>query len=147
MAFVDDVLSSGALPSLALTMRFAARRQVLLAHNIANLDTPGFQPRNVSPAQFQKLLGEAIDRRRSATGGAHGRLDWRPTREILRGPNGSLRLEPRTPSGNILFHDRNNRDLERLMQDLAENVAAFRLASDLMRNRVANLRAAIAERV
>lgn len=69
------------------------------------------------------------------------------TREIEIGRDGSLRLNPRTSSGNILFHDRNNRDLERTMQSLVENASAFRVATDLLRNRTTALRDAMAERV
>ena len=55
--FLDDVVNSGAIPALEMTMRFAGRRQALLAHNIANLDTPNFQPKDVSPRWFQRMLG------------------------------------------------------------------------------------------
>jgi flagellar basal-body rod protein FlgB len=144
---LDDVVNSGAIPTLELAMRFAGRRQTILAHNIANLDTPNFQPRDVSTSDFQKLLGEAIDRRREKTGGERGPLEWQETREIRQGPGGSLRLNPRTPSSGILFHDRNNRDLERMMQDLAENVGVFRVTTDLLRSQFSQIKDAIGERV
>lgn len=145
--FLDDVLSSGAMPTLEATMRFAARRQALIAHNIANLDTPNFIQMDASPAEFQNLLREAVDERRKRTGGQHGDLRWRESDQITRDENGDLTLAPGTPSGNILFHDRNNRDLERLMQAQAENVAVFRVASDLLRSRYQLIQGAIAERV
>lgn len=145
--FLDDVVNSGAIPALEMTMRFAGRRQALLAHNIANLDTPNFQPRDVSPRGFQRMLGEAIDRRRARTGGERGRLEWRQTREIRLDARGGMQLRPETPSPGILFHDRNNRDLERMMQDLAENVAVFRIATDLLRNQYSKIHDAIGERV
>lgn len=141
--FIGDVVNGGAIPVLELTARFAARRQAILAHNIANLPTPGFQPTEVSPEGFQRLLGEAIARRREAGGGP---LEWRETREIARDGD-DLRLEPRTASRNILFHDRNNRDLERMMADLTENVAVFRVATDLLRSRYQLIGSALAERV
>lgn len=75
-----------------------------------------------------------------------GELRWKETREVSRDGAGRLRLTPETPSGNVLFHDRNNRDLERTMQALAENAAAFRLATGLLRTRVQQMRNAIAER-
>jgi hypothetical protein len=58
-----------------------------------------------------------------------------------------MRLKTDTPSGGVLFQDRNNRDLERLMQDVAENSAAFRVASDLYRQQAGMVRSAMAERV
>ncbi len=139
--FVRDVIGGGEIPVLELTARFAARRQELLAHNIANIDTPDFRPRDVSPSGFQRVLGEAIDRRRES-----GRFEWRPTREIRR-DGADLRLVPRSASGNILFHDRNERDLERMMADLSENLAVFRMATDLLRSRYGLINGALVERV
>lgn len=145
--FISDLVNSGALPSLQMTVRFAGERQRLLAHNIANLSTPNFRPLDVSPAQFQKTLREAIDRRDGREGGMTGALEWRETAQIRRGRDGEMRLVPRTASGNILFHDRNNRDVERLMQDHAENLSVFRTATELLRSRMQVLRETMAERV
>ncbi|HBS28722.1 MAG TPA: hypothetical protein DEB06_04555 [Phycisphaerales bacterium] len=151
--FIEQLTNADALPTLERMAQFAARRQDLLAHNIANLSTPGFQQRDVSTADFQASLREAVDRRRSATGGVRGDLPLADSREVRIDRTGSLSLTPSTDSGGggggggVLFHDRNNRDLERLMQDLVENLSAFRLAGDLLRNRMGLLQSAIAERV
>lgn len=145
---IGNVTSSGALPALEATMRFAARRQELLAHNIANADTPDFRPLDVDPAGFQRSLGEAIDRRRaSASRGASGELNLGGSGQIRPDGRGGFTLEPGTSSGNVLFQDRNNRDLERMMQALAENTVVFRQASELMKQQMNLLRGAIAERV
>ncbi|MEM1185828.1 MAG: hypothetical protein AAGI53_12615 [Planctomycetota bacterium] len=145
--FLDQLDTAGALPALETTMRFAARRQTLLSHNIANIETPNFRPADVDPAHFQRVLGEAVhERRLRTTSGTNGRLTLERTRQIEQGADGGLSLTPRTSSGNILFHDRNNRDLERMMQALAENAGMFRATTDLMRSRVSILQAAIAER-
>jgi flagellar basal-body rod protein FlgB len=141
--FLSDVTSAGPLPALELTVRFAGERQRLLAHNIANISTPDFQPMDVDPASFQRLLGRAIQDRRHRP----GELPWRQTSQIRRTDAGDLRLEPAAPSRNILFHDRNNRDVERMMQDLAENAATFRVAVDLIRQHTSMIRNALAERV
>ncbi len=144
--FVNDVLSSGAMPTLSAMMRYAGQRQTLLAHNIANLSTPNFQQMDVSPDHFQKVLSKAVDERRSRTGGMFGELKLAGDRQIEIGKGGAMRLNPARPSGNILFHDRNNRDLEQLMQDLTENVGAFRLATDLMRQQNNQIKDALSER-
>lgn len=146
--FIDEVTSSGAMPALEMMLRFAGSRQRILAHNVANFDTPNFQPADVSTSGFQSALREAVQRRRESTGGEHGHLDWRDTGEVrvARGASGTIELSPETSSGNILFHDRNNRDLERTMQDLVENATVFRTAADLMRGRAELLRQAMSER-
>jgi flagellar basal-body rod protein FlgB len=143
---IADLANSGAIPSLELTLRFAGERQKLIAHNIANASTPDFRPVDADPARFAQRLREAIQERRRRTGGEHGSLNLPRTAEIQSGPNGELLLRPRTPAGNILFHDRNNRDMERLMQQNAENVAVYRLSAELLRSRYDLLKSAIAER-
>jgi flagellar basal-body rod protein FlgB len=145
--FIGDVLNSGAIPSLEATLRFAGERHRLIAHNIANLNTPAFQSKDVSPAGFQRALREAVERRRERQGGTEGEFEPIETREISQAADGRLTLTPTTPSGNILFHDRNNRDLERLMQDHAENAGVYRLSADFLRSRYTQLREALAERV
>ncbi|HHN77818.1 MAG TPA: hypothetical protein ENK11_03960 [Phycisphaerales bacterium] len=146
MGIINQIDNAGALPALEKMMRFAAGRQKLIAHNIANFDTPDFRPVDVDPRAFQDQLAEAVEERRGRDPGS-GELVMKATREVEPLADGRLRLDPRTGSGNILFHDRNNRDLERTMQSLVENAAMFRLASDLYRNRSRLLRDAIAERV
>jgi len=146
--FIRDLATTGAMPALEMTLRFAGQRQTILAHNIANIDTPDFQPRDVDPEAFQSLLGDAIERRRERTGGAFGALQWPETRQIRHTTErGGLALRPQSPGGGILHHDRNNADLERMMQDLVENAAAYRVAADLLRTQRSQLQNAIAQRV
>lgn len=144
---IEALVSSGSLPVLEQSLRFAGARQRVLAHNIANLETPNFQPLDVDPREFQRTLAAAIDERRERTGGTRGELAMRSSSQIEFTPGGGLKLTPATVSGNILFHDRNNRDLERSMQDLAENAGAYRVAAGLLRSRMSILRSAISERI
>jgi len=148
--FIDGLLNSDSMPVLEAAAQFAARRQGVLVHNIANFSTPNFQQRTLSVEDFQSTLAEAVSDRRSRFGGSRGNLNLRETPEIrsVNDSFGQMRLEvtPTTSSGNILFHDRNDRDLERSMADLAETVAAFRVATDLFRSRIELLQSAITER-
>ena len=147
---IGELSGGGAIPALEMTMRFAGARHRVIAHNIANISTPDFRPMDVSVTDFQRVLGEAIDKRReggSGAGAAAGELMIKETRELRRAANGGLELRPITPSGGILFHDRNNRDTERLLQDLVENATVFRVASDLLKSRYQMLNTAIGERV
>ena len=143
---IGDLTNTGAIPTLELMTRFSAARQRIIAHNVANLDTPGFEQLDASPAAFQKALGRAVETRRQTTG-EEGPLLFQGTDQVKTGADGSMTLVPGTPSGNILFHDRNNRDLEGLMADQAENGAVFRTSIELLRSRYAVLNAAISERV
>lgn len=142
-----DLSNAGAAPALTQMLRFAAQRQRLIQHNIANISTPNFRMMDVSVGDFQGSLAEAVERRRERTGGMHGALEWEGTGEVRPAEDGGLVLDPQTPAGGVMYHDRNDRNMERLMQSLAENVAAYRVAADLLRNHNERLRVAISQRV
>ena len=59
----NDVLNSGAIPTLEAMLRFSGARQRILQHNVANMTTPNFIPRDVSVSGFQQQLAKAIDKR------------------------------------------------------------------------------------
>lgn len=153
--FLRELATADAIPALEMTIRFAGQRQRVLAHNIANISTPDFQPLDLPVAEFQRTLGEAIDRRRDAArgggvqtpGAPHGPLAWRESRHLRQDDRGDLLATPSDPSRNILFHDRNNRDTERMMQDVAENLSVYRVATDLLKSRYDLLRTAISGRI
>jgi flagellar basal-body rod protein FlgB len=145
--FIEQLSNAGSLPVVEAAMRFAAQRQKLIAHNIANFETPNFHSVDVSPKSFQAALGEAVRDRRRESGGAHGDLDIGRTSEIEQVRGGGLVLRPQSSVGGVLAHDRNGSDLERTMQAMVENAAAFRVAADLFRARSGLVKNAIAERV
>ena len=144
---ISGLTNAGALPSLELTMRFAAQKQRLVAHNIANFDTPGFHHKQLSTSLFQESLRESIRARRSETGSRGGALDLPSNREVRVGRRGQLIVDPQTSVGGVMTHDRNDRNLERTLQSLAETAAAFRTASALYTSQRSMLREAIGERV
>ena len=129
-------------------MRFSAGRQRVLAHNVANFTTPGVALKDLSTDDFQAQLRGAIEQRRAKNGGSFGELEFGNSREIQRDPaTGRLKLTPKTASGNVAFHDRNDRDLERTLQAMVENANYFRTATDFMRKQKGQLMTAITERV
>ena len=144
---IEGIAQADALPALERMMQFSARRHELITENVANLETPGYRPQDVSVEGFQNALGEAIDRRREVGNGAAIRaLEVADTDEVAFTENG-LELRPTAAHDNILFHDDNDRNLERIMQDLAENLMAFRAAGELLRSRYGLLHTAISGRV
>ncbi|MCP3903355.1 MAG: hypothetical protein GY715_06940 [Planctomycetes bacterium] len=144
---IDGLTNADALPALERLVQFAGGRHRLIVHNIANIDTPHFRPTDVSVEDFQSRLGAAIDRRRERPGGmGGGPLEPESSREIEFGSDG-ITLRPEPTGDNILFHDRNDRDAERLTQDLVENFMTFRMASELLRNRYDLINTAIRGRI
>lgn len=143
---ISDLSTAGALPALEKMFLFSGQRQRLIAQNIANIDTPNYQGVDADPRAFQRALSDAIERRRDSNGGVSGELDLSGASEV-RMVGGRMELNPTTPIGGVLFQDRNQRDLEQLMQDMVENATMFRVAGDLMRKNQSMIRGAIAQRV
>jgi len=127
---IDGLFTNGSMPVLERLVAFTSARHQALTHNIANLNTPYFEPTDLDPRKFQQELRRALKHRRHGEGVS------------MRRP---IELDERRE--NILFHDRNNRDLERIMQDLAENTLAHRAGIDLLKNQFDMLKMAIRERI
>jgi flagellar basal-body rod protein FlgB len=142
---IDGLTNGDSIPLLQRMLQFAGQRQRILANNIANISTPGFRSTDVSIADFQKQLREAIESPLATTNGGHGALALRPTRQVQATPDG-LVLHPEPVGDNILFHDGTDHNVERSMQDLVENFATYRAAVQLLRNRFELISAAIRER-
>lgn len=145
--FIRELATADAIPALEAGVRFAAQRQRVIVQNVANLDTPDFRQRDLPVAGFREALGRAIDDRRRQWGGTRGELEWRESTSLRVGNDGEPRFLPVEGEAGVLFHDRNNRDVERLMQDIVENVGAFRVSTDLLKSRYDLLRTAIAGRI
>lgn len=143
---ITDLANAGSTPVLTEMLRFSGARQRLLVHNIANMDTPDFRPSDVSVSGFQGALRAAVERRRDAGGGEAGPMDRAASREVVRSGD-RLNLSPKTSRGGVLYHDRNNRDVERMMQDLTENAMVYRTAADFLRRQGDVLKVAISQRV
>ena len=143
---IDGVTNADSLPVLERLVQFAGQRHRVIVNNIANLDTPYFRPSDVSVEDFQARLGAAIDERRDRHGSRGGALEPESSRGVEFRPNRMI-LNPEPIGDNILFHDQNDRDAERITQSLVENFMTFRMAAELLRNRYDLINTAIRERV
>lgn len=134
---IGGLTNGEAIPVLERVMQFAGARHRLIAHNIANIDTPGFRPVDLSVEAFQARLGQAIDRQRAG--------------DTAMEEAGTLRrasgMRPAPSGENILFHDQNDRDLERITQDMVENFMVFRAAAEFLRGQFDLIDTAIRERI
>jgi flagellar basal-body rod protein FlgB len=136
----------GSMPVLERMVQFTGARQELIAHNVANLSTPYFKPTDLDPAKFQEQLRDALDHRSRKPNGMRRDLELGSTKQV-RVRNGQIQFRPEQQNENILFHDQNNRDVERTMQDLVENALAHRTSVELLKSQFDLLRTAIRERV
>ena len=56
----NGIDSWGSLPYLERMMQFSAARGQLLNDSIANIDTPGYVHKDVSPTEFQEAMRSAM---------------------------------------------------------------------------------------
>lgn len=143
---IKGLFSYGSMPVLERMVQFTGARQQLIAHNIANLSTPFYKPVDLDPAKFQAQLRDALDQRSRKPNPMRRPLELRSDRQVhVR--HGRMSFRPQQKNENILFHDENNRDVERTMQDLVENTLAHRTSIELLKSEFDLLKTAIRERV
>ena len=150
----ERIVGGNAMPALERSMQFASARHRLILNNIANIETPGFRPMDVSVEGFQNQLREALDSRQESLAAglgdagstdADGGLAFPDGGQVSFGPQGAeLAAEPIGES--LLYHDGNDRSMERILQSLTENIISFRFAATMIRRQFASLDAAIRER-
>ena len=135
---LSSMFDSSTIPVLEQVVSFTQARHGVLAGNIANLDTPGYKTRDLSPEEFQNRLKEAMEARRQKA--------LSPTYEII------ARLAGRDTAtgfdGMDKVRESNNSDvsIEQQVAEISKNHALHNLALSLMTAQFRLLRAAITER-
>ncbi len=122
------------IPVLEQVVNFSQARHNVLAGNIANMDTPGYQVRDLSPQRFQDVLQQAIakrDERRTGSFAGHGDAALRQVGANLEG---------------ILFHDQSNDSIEHQVAEMSKNQMQHNLALGIMTSQFRLLQSAISER-
>ena len=142
---LKSMFDSTTIPVLEQVVNFTQARHGVLAGNIANLDTPGYKTRDLSPEQFQQRLQEAIEVRKQKT--------VSPTYEINARLAGKESLidgdgmdEVRESIKSILYHDQSDVSIEQQVAEIGKNQAQHNLALQIMLSQFRLLRAAITER-
>lgn len=122
---IGNMFDTSGIATLERVVSFTATRQEILANNIANIDTPGYKVRDLDVDAFQEHLKQAIARGRSDRGDAvhQPKIDF---------------------DQYLLFHDRNNRSIEKQMTAMAKNGITNKVAVELLRSRYQLLEQAIA---
>jgi flagellar basal-body rod protein FlgB len=144
---ISKLFTSGSMQAAERLVEFTGARHKVLTNNIANFETPFYRNRDLDPAMFQAGLRDAIqDRRSSAAGPIHGLLEMRDTKQA-RYTRAGTTFEPGFDNSGIMFHARNNADVERTMQHLAENTMAHSAGLEILRNQFEMLKTAIRGRV
>jgi flagellar basal-body rod protein FlgB len=138
---LSALFQTSTIPVLEQVVNFTQARHGVLAGNIANLDTPGYRTRDLSPALFQERLKEAIANSRATpsytTSGTTAPEQYNTA--ALGKVNDAMK--------DILFHDDSDVSLESQVAELAKNQMQHNLAVSIMSAQFQLLRAAVTERV
>lgn len=130
--FLERLFNQTNAPELEQMVKFTEARHTLLADNIVNIDTPGYQAQDLSLAGFQQMLGDRLNQRDAAAPGATEFEDVMP--------------EATDPNSGVLFHDGQKRSLEQLMSDFSKNALMHNTVIEMLRDQYNVLNMAIAEK-
>lgn len=139
---LTDFLNTPEINVLERVLQFSGQRHNQITNNIANLSTPNYQPKDVDPAEFQAVLRDMVEKSKITHPALKGKIEPKNARTFSFNKD-SITMKPEPIEQNIMFHDRNDRDLERTMQSLAENVMVYRQSIELLRSRFSVLKSAI----
>ena len=140
-----NLTNRGATPALLNTLAFTQARHKMIAENVANWHTPGYKTKQLDPKAFQQALRRALDAKGSDP---NKPFVVRNTRQFGTAKGGYLRVTPsEKPVDNVLFHDRTNASIERMMTNLADNAMVHEAATTLLKGNFDGLRKAIRGRM
>lgn len=135
----DAIYNKSTIPVLEQVLNFTQTRHAVLAGNVANMDTPGYQVKDLSVDEFQSRLKEVLDQRMSRVQrGSHA--------EILGTPDEEMR-EVSDAMPDILHHDGSNVSLEQQVLQLSKNQGLHNMAVAILNQQFRQLNVAISERV
>ena len=133
----NGLFDSTTIPALEQVVNFAQRRHEVLAGNIANIDTPGYRVRDLSPDQFEERLKTAIQDRDES----HASISR----------NGFFPVDTFKKVGEnmqgMLYHDDSNVTIEQQIIGMNKNWGKHNMALTIMRSQFRLLETAISERV
>src|SRR3989304_8216524 len=69
---LSTLFGTSSVPLLEQVVNFTEARHGVLAGNIANIDTPGYKTRDLSPELFHEKLKEAVEASHATTAPAYG---------------------------------------------------------------------------
>ncbi len=143
--WIDRLLMNPTTHALELTTSFSESRQRVLSENVANIDTPDYQQRQLDVAPFQSALRTAYEQARAAGECA---LPLPSHEQFALSAAQTLRTTPTVGGGDsVLLHDGTNASIDQLMSEAAANKLTHEFAITLLRGRYDNLMRAIRGRV
>jgi flagellar basal-body rod protein FlgB len=134
-----DLFQSTTIPMLEQVVGFTQNRHEILAGNIANSSTPGYVAQDLSVAEFEKRLKEAVESQQRAS-------EPSSPGDLLTSPSAKLAEVKKNPQS-ILFHDQSQVGLEYQVTEMVKNRMQHNTALSVMVSQFRLLQTAISERV
>jgi flagellar basal-body rod protein FlgB len=148
---LSSLFQSSSLPVLEQVVNFTEARHGVLAGNIANLDTPGYKTRDLSPEMFQQQLKEAIEAKNQAVSPTSlgDVADLTPGETAVQHQARTVAAFDKVKGSmkSILRHDGDDVSMEQQVNEMVKNQQQHNLAINIMSAQFRLLRAAITERV
>ncbi|TWT86526.1 flagellar basal body rod protein FlgB [Pseudobythopirellula maris] len=144
---INQMFDRSAIPVLEQVVNFSQARHGVLAGNIANLDTPGYKTRDLSPEKFQESLRQAVDGRHARSSASRSAMLQGAELTVAGPPRADLDdfSGVRESIRSIEYHDRSDISLEQQIAEITKNQSQHNLAINLMSAQFRLLRAAISE--
>lgn len=150
------VLDHASISLLEQVVNFTQARHGVLAGNIANIDTPEYKTRDLSPAKFQDSLKEAMEARRQQSSttyqspGSSSNLII-SSAHVTKAASNALPYddmrEVKDSMKHIVYHDGHDVSLEAQVTEVAKNQSMHNMAITLLSFQFRQLGSAISERV
>lgn len=148
---LSSMFQSSTIPVLEQVINFTEARHGVLAGNIANLDTPGYKTRDLSPALFQHQLKEAIATRHQPISPTYAgdAIGLSPTYSGQRREDQQIAAFNKVKDSmkSVLRHDGDDVSMEQQVNEMVKNQQQHNLAVNIMSAQFRLLKAAITERV
>ena len=148
---LSSLFQSSTIPVLEQVVNFTEARHGVLAGNIANLDTPGYKTRDLSPETFQEQLKEAIETRHQPITPTYNADSLGLTSSHASEKREAKRLEAfrkvQDSTKDILRHDGDDVSMEQQINEIVKNQQQHNLAINLMASQFRLLKTAITGQV
>ena len=138
---LDKILNPSAVPLLEQSAKFQERRHEVLVGNVANIDTPHYQRKDLDAESFQTALQKAIAARQPSMLSRYAAEPASVAEQFT--PELFHAVEP--DPVNLTFHDGAERSIESEISELTRTSLQQRFTVEVMAAQLATLQAVIAE--
>ncbi|MAT72608.1 MAG: flagellar basal-body rod protein FlgB [Planctomycetaceae bacterium] len=153
---LDTLFQSSTLPLLEQVVSFTQARHGVLAGNLANVDTPGYVARDLSPEAFQERLKTALaeSKQRGPNRAQQnpylehqspGVTEFQPARTAMQRAKHPYEGVRDSMKG-MLRHDDNDISIEHQVAEISKNHAQHNMALTVMNSQFRLLKMIISER-